>query len=127
MTIRSIPSQPRDVFGSNIIVTAPFAPPMDMSATSHTTAQIVLGVYTFTTEELYLGLDVGARVRVAYAVDVTQWMEGKVTARHDRDLTVNIDLTSGATSTWADWVINIAGEKGQTGAQGVQGVPGNPG
>lgn len=127
MTIRSVSSQPRDVLPTAVVVTAPFAPPMDMSATSFTTAQIVLGVKTFTTEEMYLGIDLGARVRISYAADVTQWMEGNVTAKLDRDLTINVLLTSGATSTWSNWIINIAGEKGQKGDIGVQGTPGDPG
>lgn len=112
---------------SAVVVTAPFAPPVEMSATSFTTAQIGLGAKTFTTEETYLGFDVGARLRVTYATDVTQWMEGEITARVDRDLTVAIDHTSGATSTWSNWIINIAGEPGQRGIDGAPGVPGDPG
>src|SRR5262245_5659724 len=131
MTITSISSIPRDVVPSSesgVVITAPFAPPLDMSLTSLTSQKIALGIKTFLTEETYIGLDVGARVRVAYRIDVAnQWMEGSITERTDRNLTINIDATSGASTTQADWVINIAGQKGANGAQGPQGIPGDPG
>src|SRR5262245_46881300 len=111
-----------------VVVAAPFAPPMDMSATSSTSQKIGTGLRTFTTNEVYIGIDAGARVRVAYSFDVTnQWMEGIVTEKVDRNLTINMDATSGATTTQANWVINIAGQRGANGLQGPQGIPGDPG
>ena len=112
---------------TGVVVSAPYGPPMPMAATSLSTNQIVLGEHDFIYEEMYLGFGVGARVRATYRHDVEQWLEGEISAKVDRTLTIEADATSGGSATWSDWIINIAGIRGIDGLPGPEGPPGIPG
>lgn len=65
---------------------------------------------------------VGTRVRAIYTSDVTQFMEGTITAYSGTSLTVNVDVTSGS-GTYASWAFTVAGIQGATGATGATGDP----
>jgi hypothetical protein len=69
-------------------------------ATSADTVAIGTGPVTVSTQA-GLAYTVGARARIAYQTDPTQWMEGLVTAYSGTALTVNVDLTSAAVSAAA--------------------------
>lgn len=95
------------------------------SATSTTSLSIGTGSKTLTTQS---GLDyvVGSRLRLVNSADVTEWMEGPVTAYSGTSLTFTSELTNGS-GTVATWNLSIAGERGQTGATGATGATGETG
>lgn len=90
------------------------------NATSNSSVVISTGSKTFATQG-NLAYATGARVRIAYTEDPTKIMEGVVTSYADATLVVNVDLFKGS-GEFADWTINIAGEKGSTGARGEAGA-----
>src|SRR4249920_2536801 len=110
------------------IVAAPYGPPMPMAVTSSSTATLTIDSHVFTSDQLYFGFVVGARLRAASQVDPTKWMEGVLFSIEDNVLTIVVDLVEGI-GTFTEWNINIGGEPGvgQTGPSGPQGIPGTPG
>lgn len=66
----------------------------------------------------------GARLRVSVAGSPSVWMEGICTAYSGTSLVLDIDATSGHSSTHDAWLINYAGSQGATGEQGPQGEQG---
>lgn len=90
------------------------------NATSTSTVGIATGSKSFATQG-NLAYSAGARVRVSYATDTTKFMEGVVTSYADATLVVNVDLIGG-TGTFADWNINVAGQRGLTGLRGEAGA-----
>jgi Pectate lyase superfamily protein len=109
-----------------LIKAPPFGPHLVMSGSSSTLNAIALGPHTFTVHEMYLGLEVGMRVRVVFVGDLDQWMEGPISDRDGDVLTINVDLKSGA-DAHSDWTINLTGEPGSDGLPGPKGDPGTPG
>jgi hypothetical protein len=106
-----------------------FAPATPMSATSSDTDDLELGPHSYTIDQLFVGFNVGTRIRVSDNADVTRWIEGPVTAVADRVITIDADhstLPVGSAST-SSWLLNIAGQPGAMGPQGPQGDPGSPG
>jgi hypothetical protein len=90
------------------------------TATSLTSLAIGLGSATLATQA-GLAYGVGARVRLAAYSAPTNWMEGQVTAYSAGSLTVNATLVNGS-GTFANWTIDIAGERGQQGPAGAAGA-----
>jgi hypothetical protein len=93
--------------------------------TSTTSLTIGTGSQAFTTQAS-MAYQVGARVRLSYTSDTTKYMEGIITAYSDTTMTVNFDVT-GSSGTYANWNLNIAGERGATGATGATGDTGATG
>lgn len=69
----------------------------------------------------------GARLRVSVAGSPSVWMEGICTAYGGTSLALDIDATSGDTSTHASWLINYVGERGSQGEIGPAGPTGEAG
>ena len=124
VTVAEVPRPPV------VIVTAPYAPagPL-LLATSHTENNTSLGIgeYSFALEETGVGFVPGIRVRASVANDVSNWIEGPVTAFDGINLTMSADLTGGLGGIFQDWNINLAGQPGKTGAKGDTGAQGPPG
>lgn len=110
------------------VLVAPYAPILSVSGESTSTATIVLGTKDFTLDDPFNAFEVGMRVRAVYRADVTQWVEGEIIARTADVITIDANFIHGSGS-YADWLINIAGEpglKGDTGAVGPAGPSGGP-
>jgi hypothetical protein len=77
--------------------------------TSSTSTLIGTGSKTFTTNlsATSTAFTVGSRVRLAYSVTPSNWMEGVVTAFSGTTMTVNVDTTNGS-GTFASWNISIS-------------------
>src|SRR5579883_2118274 len=60
---------------------------------------------------------VGTRIRIASAADITNYLEGRVTAITSTAYTVAVDHIGGS-GTHADWNLSLAGDPG------AQGLPG---
>lgn len=87
-----------------------------------TTSSLTIGIgSTSVVTQPGLAYNVGARIRFAAFSAPTNWMEGLVTAYAGASLTVNVDLTAGA-GTFANWTINVTGERGQQGPAGAAGA-----
>jgi len=69
---------------------------------------------------------VGTRIRIASAADITNYLEGRVTAITSTAYTVAVDHIGGS-GTHADWNLSLAGDPGAQGLPGPQGPQGNPG
>jgi hypothetical protein len=80
------------------------------AATSTTSFAIGICSKAFATQEGLAYLP-GARVRMASAANVSNYMEGLVTSYSGPSLVVGVSKASGA-GTFADWNINIAGDPG---------------
>jgi len=97
----------------------------DMTRTSTTSNTIGSGSKTFAyATSNNLGWLVGTRLRFTY--DVSNYMEGIVTAVSATSVTITSDNTLGS-GTYASWNIAIAGDKGATGATGGTGSNGTNG
>jgi hypothetical protein len=81
--------------------------------TSATSTTIGTGSKTFTVTipVTSTAFTVGTRVRVAYAVTPSNFMEGVITAFTTTSMTVNVDATGGS-GTYANWTISVAGIAG---------------
>ena len=90
------------------------------TATSTTSVALGAGNVTVTVPS-GLAYTVGARVRLTSFSSPTNWMEGQVTAYSGTSLTFNSSLVSGS-GTFANWTLNLAGEKGVKGDTGASGA-----
>jgi hypothetical protein len=81
--------------------------------TSATSTTIGTGSKTFTVTipVTSTAFTVGTRVRVAYAVTPSNFMEGVITAFTTTSMTVNVDATGGS-GTYTNWTISVAGIAG---------------
>lgn len=68
----------------------------------------------------------GARMIVASRADLANAMWGTVTSYSGTTIVLNVEAVSGS-GTFADWNINIAGDRGLTGSTGATGAQGTPG
>jgi len=107
-------------------VAAPYAPrgPV-LAGTSQTSATLVnSGNVTFTVNEWGLEFHAGTRLRATVNGGSNQWMEGVVSSfdPSTNKVTLALDSSSGS-GTFADWLINVAGQPGASGAPGASGVP----
>jgi hypothetical protein len=98
--------------------------------TSNTSTTIGTGSKNFTVSLLNTATAfvVGTRVRIAYTLNPTNFMEGPVTGFSATSFTVGVDLTGGSGS-YALWSISVAGQQGVTGpaGTGTQGATGATG
>jgi hypothetical protein len=89
---------------------------VDVTRTSTMSNSIGTGSKTFTyTASSNLGWLVSTRLRAAY--DVSNYMEGVVTAVSSTSVTITSDNAVGS-GTYTSWNITIAGDKGSTGSAG---------
>lgn len=95
--------------------------------TSATSLSIGTGSKTATLSPAGNAYSVGARVRFTQASNISNFMEGQVTAKSGANITFNITLTNGSGSGITDWTVNLAGEKGTAGNTGLQGNTGPAG
>jgi hypothetical protein len=88
--------------------------------TSNTSTTIGTGSKNFTVSLLNTATAfvVGTRVRIAYTLNPTNFMEGPVTGFSAASFTVGVDLTGGS-GTYALWSISVAGQQGVTGPAGT--------
>jgi hypothetical protein len=88
--------------------------------TSNTSTTIGTGSKNFTVSLLNTATAfvVGTRVRIAYTLNPTNFMEGPVTGFSAASFTVGVDLTGGSGS-YALWSISVAGQQGVTGPAGT--------
>jgi hypothetical protein len=88
--------------------------------TSNTSTTIGTGSKNFTVSLLNTATAfvVGTRVRIAYTLNPTNFMEGPVTGFSATSFTVGVDLTGGS-GTYALWSISVAGQQGVTGPAGT--------
>lgn len=126
MTIESI--QGEGVIGTVTVVAAPYAPAGPIIyGTSNSSADVgLLSSYTFAMNEFNLGFAPGIRVRATAQDDVTNWIEGVVTAFDNVNLTMTMDLYGGI-GVHTPWNITVAGQPGKTGPKGDTGVQGPQG
>lgn len=91
------------------------------AATSTTSLAIGTGTKNVTTQA-NLAYAVGARVRMS-AVSSTAWMEGLVASYNQTTgaLVLSIDKINNS-GTFANWIINLAGEPGAAGVNGADGA-----
>ena len=84
--------------------------------TSATSTLIGTGSKTFTVTipATSTAFTVGTRVRVAYAITPSNFMEGVITAFTTTSMTVNVDAIGGS-GTYANWTISVAGIAGSNG------------
>lgn len=94
--------------------------------TSTTSRAIGTGSKAFTVVETDRGWGVGARLRASSDANPANFMEGLVASYSGTALTLTVDLVGGA-GTFADWTINLAGERGAAGANGTNGTNGTNG
>lgn len=87
------------------------------NCTSLTSITIGTGVQSFTVGA-GLAWQIGARARASYSADRSKWLEGLVSDYTGGVLTIDADLTN-SSGTFADWKINIAGERGAAGSPGA--------
>lgn len=80
--------------------------------TSTSNIAIATGSKTFTTnlDVSATAFGVGTRIRIAYATNTVNFMEGVITSFSANSLTVNVDLIAGS-GTWGTWNFSVAGEK----------------
>jgi hypothetical protein len=91
--------------------------------TSSTSTLIGTGSLTFTTNlaNTATAFAVGQRVRIAYTVTPTNYVEGIITAFSGTSLTITSDVTGGS-GTYTSWNISAAGNAGSTGPTGPSGT-----
>ena len=96
--------------------------------TSASTITIATGLQTFTTNlaSTATAFSIGTRVRLAYAANTSNWMEGLITSFSSTTLAVNVDLIGGSGS-YSSWTVSIAGASGPTGSSGITGNTGPTG
>jgi hypothetical protein len=96
--------------------------------TSSTSTLIGTGSLTFTTNlaSTATAFAVGQRVRIAYTVTPTNYVEGIITAFSGTSLTITSDTTGGS-GTYTSWNITAAGNVGATGPTGANGNVGATG
>jgi hypothetical protein len=124
MTVSSI--IPIERTASVTVITGPYAPVLQVTGTSSSTVQIFESPATFELDNPYNALNIGMRVRAAYRTAPANWLEGEITSKVEKTITVDVDLTSGS-GEFDDWIVNLAGEPGVPGAQGLQGAQGPSG
>lgn len=105
-----------------VIVTAVSLPQLGIGyqgLTSTTTVTPGLGSKTFTTNlnAADTAFTVGTDVRIAYASDPTQFMQGVITSFGGTTLVVSVDAFSGSTPQ-SNWTISVAGSSGVTSFSG---------
>lgn len=106
----------------SVIVTATAVSPIGLGYAGLTSASTVtpgLGSKTFTTNlsATDTAFAVGTLVRVAYASDPTQFMQGVITSFGSTTMVVNVDTFSGSTPQ-SSWVFSVAGASGVTSFSG---------
>jgi hypothetical protein len=96
--------------------------------TSSTSNTVGTGSLTFTTNlsDTQTAFAVGERVRIAYTVTPTNYVEGIITSFSGTTLIMTSDATGGS-GTYTSWNIGVAGNVGATGATGPTGPAGGGG
>lgn len=83
----------------------------DMTSATSTTIGTGSKTFTANTNALNTAFDIGTRVRLAYSVTPTNYMEGVITAFSGTSMTVDVDAVGGS-GTYASWNISVAGIAG---------------
>lgn len=93
--------------------------------TSSTSNAVGTGSLTFTTNlsDTQTAFSVGQRVRIAYTVTPTNYVEGIITSFSGTTLVMTSDAFGGS-GTYTSWNIDAAGNVGATGATGPTGAAG---
>jgi hypothetical protein len=96
--------------------------------TSSTSNTVGTGSLTFTTNlsDTQTAFAVGERVRIAYTVTPTNYVEGIITSFSGTTLVMTSDAFGGS-GTYTSWNIGVAGNVGATGATGPTGPAGGGG
>jgi hypothetical protein len=91
--------------------------------TSSTSTLIGTGSRTFTTNlaDTATAITVGNRVRIAYTITPTNYVEGIITAFSGTTLVMTSDATGGS-GTYTSWNITVTGNVGATGPTGPSGT-----
>jgi hypothetical protein len=93
--------------------------------TSSTSNTVGTGSLTFTTNlsDTQTAFSVGQRVRIAYTVTPTNYVEGIITSFSGTTLVITSDAFGGS-GTYTSWNIDAAGNVGATGPTGPTGTAG---